>query len=503
MAMTRREFMGNSLALGTMSLVSRLDPARRLSGGVSESDVLAFTHVTVIDATGRPALPGQTVLVKGDRIAAIEKFGKLKLPGSAKVIDARGKYVIPGLWDMHVHARGTPAVLSDNEAWLALYLANGITGVREMGGDYVDTVFRWRAETTKGERLGPRILSSGPKVEGPKPRLPGSFAITDSSAARAAVDKLSTMGADFVKIHSDDFPPEGFAALMDEARKQQLTVGGHLPFLSMTMRDAIKSGVKFFEHGTLLVLGGCSRSEKQINDECAARRDSKQPMSNAERMHRYALTFDEGWTNELSSELVKNDVWVTPTLIVLRQLESIGRVDYAHDPQRKYLSSGFWQAWEPTGARPRPFFSDEAVTQIALAQEKAAAMIKLMQSAGVGLLAGSDCSWSNPYTFPGWSLHQELELLVQSGLSPMEVLQTATRNPARFLGELPTNGTVEEGKTANLVLLTANPLEDIRNTQKIDSVVLKGKLLMRGDLDDVLADVATRAAASNAGRPGS
>jgi hypothetical protein len=251
------------------------------------------------------------------------------------------------------------------------------------------------------------------------------------------------MGADFVKIHSDDFPPEGFAALMDEGRKQQLIVGGHLPFLTMTMRDAVKSGVKFFEHGTLLVLGGCSKSEKQINDECAACRDSKQPMSNAERMHRYALTFDEGWTNELSSELVKNDVWVTPTLIVLRQLESIGRVDYSHHPQRKYLSSGFWQAWEPTGGRPRPLFSDDAVNQIAPAQEKAAAMIKVMHSAGVGLLARSDCSWSNPYTFPGWSLHQELELLVQSGLSPMEVLQTATRNPARFLGELRTNGTVE------------------------------------------------------------
>jgi len=130
-------------------------------------------------------------------------------------------------------------------------------------------------------------------------------------------------------------------------------------------------------------------------------------------------------------------------------------------------------------------------------------MIKLMHSAGVGLLAGSDCSWSNPYTFPGWSLHQELELLLQSGLSPMEVLQTATRNPARFLGELRTNGTVEEGKTANLVLLTANPLEDIRNTQKIDSVVLKGKLLMRGDLESLLAHVATRAAASNAGMPSS
>jgi hypothetical protein len=182
MAMTRREFLVNSLAVGTMRLVSHLDPARRLGGGVSESDALAFTHVTVIDATGRPALPEQTVLVKGDRIVAIEKFGKLKLPGGAKVIDAKGKYMIPGLWDMHVHARGTPALLSDNEAWLTLYIANGITGVREMGGDYVETVFRWRAETAKDERLGPRILSSGPKVEGPKPKLPGSFAVTDSSA---------------------------------------------------------------------------------------------------------------------------------------------------------------------------------------------------------------------------------------------------------------------------------------------------------------------------------
>ena len=175
MAMTRREFLANSLAVGTMSLVSHLDAARRLRGGASESDILAFTHVTVIDATGRPALPEQTVLVKGDRIAAIEKFRKLKLPGNAKVIDARGKYMIPGLWDMHVHARGTPALLSDNEAWLALYIANGITGVREMGGDYVDTVFRWRAETAKGERLGPRILSSGPRLRDPSQNCPGRW----------------------------------------------------------------------------------------------------------------------------------------------------------------------------------------------------------------------------------------------------------------------------------------------------------------------------------------
>jgi imidazolonepropionase-like amidohydrolase len=130
-----------------------------------------------------------------------------------------------------------------------------------------------------------------------------------------------------------------------------------------------------------------------------------------------------------------------------------------------------------------------------LVREKTSTMIKLMQSGGVNLLAGSDSSATNPYTFPGWSLHQELELFVASGLSPMEALQTATRNPARFLNELDSNGTVEAGKTASLVLLNANPLADIRNTQKIDSVVLKGKLLARADLDKLLEDVVAKAAA--------
>ena len=129
--------------------------------------------------------------------------------------------------------------------------------------------------------------------------------------------------------------------------------------------------------------------------------------------------------------------------------------------------------------------------------EKASAFVKLMQSSGAGLLAGSDSGASNNFTFPGWTLHRELELLVASGLSPMEALQTATRNPARFLGELPSNGTVEPGKTANLVLLSANPLEDIKNTQKIDSVILKGKLLTRRDLDKLLQDVALKAAVAS------
>jgi imidazolonepropionase-like amidohydrolase len=155
-----------------------------------------------------------------------------------------------------------------------------------------------------------------------------------------------------------------------------------------------------------------------------------------------------------------------------------------------------WKTWDPKTGLRHPL-SEEQLEQAKLVNEKTAALVKLMQTSGVGMLAGSDSGASNSYRFPGRTLHEELELLVGCGLSPMEALQAATRNPARFLGELPHSGTLEEGKTANLALLTANPLEDIRNSKKIDAVVLKGRLLTRADLDQLLQDVATKAAAAN------
>jgi imidazolonepropionase-like amidohydrolase len=470
-----------------------MKPNATIHRPTEQADLLAFTHVTVIDATGQPALSNRTVILAGDCIQSIGKFSETRVPKSARIIDASGKYMIPGLWDMHVHFRGGPALTPDNEASLSVFLANGITGVREMGGDIAETVFRWRAEIANGARLGPRILTSGPKLDGPKPAWPGSIPVTDPASARAAVDKLKAMGSDFVKIYAKDFPPDVFAALIDEARKQGLSVGGHLSFMTMRTRDAINGGVRFIEHADLDVLAACSRSEKQLDDEYVARLESKAPISRIELEYRYARTYDEAWARELVAELIQHDVWVTPTLAVMRQLESVGRVDYEQHPERKYIFPGMWQTWNPKLGRRHPY-TDDQLKQLKLVDEKTAVLVKLMQSLGVGLLAGSDSGASNNFTFPGWTLHRELELLVESGLSPMEALQTATRNPARFLGELRRNGTVEEGKAANLVLLTANPLEDIRNTRKIDATILKGKLLTRADLDKLLQDVATKVA---------
>lgn len=471
-----------------------------LVGSILAVQPLVFRHVTVIDATGRPPLADRTVVLNAGRIQSIGIARDVKVPKGAQVVDATGKYMIPGLWDMHMHFRGGPALIPDNEAWLSVFLANGITGIREMGGDIPETVFRWRDEIASGKRIGPRILSAGPKLDGPKPIWPGSIPVTDPETARAAVDKVKAMGADFVKIYSPSFTPEVLKAITAEGRKQHLMVGGHMPFQTMTTREAIDAGVKFIEHVEYYVFEACTPKERELNQEFTSRIGTAHPMTRYELLSGYAQTYDESLARDLMVKLIDHDVWVTPTLAIIRQLESMGRVDWNESPERKYIFPGIWATWDPKGGRRHPV-KDEDLARLPLIREKTAELVRLLQSMGVGLLAGSDSGASNNFSFPGWLLHRELALLVENGLTPMQALQCATRNPARFIGDLPTNGTVEEGKIANVVLLTANPLEDIQNTRKIDSVVLKGRLFTREDLDHLLESVAAHAAAAQPSAP--
>jgi imidazolonepropionase-like amidohydrolase len=458
------------------------------AGLAAEPTPLVFTHVTVIDATGRPPLPNRTVIVAGNRIQAIGETGRLRTPRGAKVVAASGKFMIPGLWDMHVHFRGGAALIPGNESWLSLFVANGITGVREMGGDIAPSVFQWRAEIASGARFGPRILTSGPKVDGPSPFWEGSFAVTDAQSARDAVRKLKSMGADFVKIYAPGFPRETFSALMDEAKQQNLSVAGHLPLDTHTVRESIDAGVKCIEHLDYYVLPGCSRSEQQIRDKYAG----------LESLFRQAETFDSDWARDLIARMVQHGVWVTPTLAAAPLTQTAGHIDYDRDPRRRYIFPGIWRTWDPkSGGRAAFPEADQKLWERIREQSKV--LLKMLQAGGVGLLAGSDSGASNNFTFPGWTLHRELELMVESGLTPMQALQTATYNPARYLGELDRAGTVEAGKAADLVLLNANPLTDIRNIEETEAVVLTGKLLTRADLDKLLDDVAK--AAASAGTP--
>jgi hypothetical protein len=200
---------------------------------------LAIIHATVIDGTGGPAQSNRTVLILNDRIMSVGVGAGVSFPKSTQVVDASGKYLIPGLWDMHVHMRGSssgssPDFSSENAALLPLYLANGVTGVREMGGDLVADVLKWRSQVLSGELLGPHIVTCGPKLDGPRPEWPGSIAITTPEEVRAAVRRVKAIGADFVKVYNEvpNIPREAYLALLDEAKQQQfpgkLGMPGHV-----------------------------------------------------------------------------------------------------------------------------------------------------------------------------------------------------------------------------------------------------------------------------------
>ena len=443
---------------------------------------LVFTHVTVIDATGAPVKPEMTVVITGDRITEFAPTKTVRVPKDAQVVDATGKFLIPGLWDMHVHWYGY------DKAYLRLFTANGVTGVRIMWGAPIH--FEWRKEIQEGTLLGPRMVIASTILDGPKPIWPGSIAVANEAEARRAVIKVKREGADFVKVYSL-LPREAYFAIADEAKKQGLPFAGHVPFF-VSAGEASDAGQRSIEHLTG-ILAACSAREEEL------RKGFEDAFSNLPQGRRLPSpahtrlltrmmldTFSPEKAATLFIRLKRNHTWQCSTFTVLRSGAFINDPNFRNDPRLKYMPTQLRTQWDPsTDFRFRERTAEDFDLS-RLVYKKQIELVGMMHRAGVEFLAGTDVE--NPYCFPGFSLHDELELLVQAGLSPMEALQTATLNPARFLGNEKEFGTVEEGKIADLVLLEANPLEDIRNTTKINSVVLNGRLLDRKALDQLLAE---------------
>jgi len=444
--------------------------------------VLTLTHVTVIDMTGAPPKRDLTVVITGNRITAIARSGKTRIPRRAVVINAAGKFLIPGLWDMHVH-------FTEIERSFPLFIANGVTGVRNMGGKPED-LFRWREEVANGKLLGPRILACGPIVDG-SPIVAHGPAVSVGTAAegRQMVDKLKQQGADFIKVY-DALSRDAYFAIVDEAKNQRIPVVGHVP-LSVTTMEASDAGQESIEHlGT--ILQGCSTIEDEL------RRLQAEPMPSggdfseiprriAARGERMLDTYDEQKARQLFAHLIKNQTWQVPTLVTKRALTFIDDLARDGDERLKYIPQADQKWWSPKQNFLLRYRTPEYIVYSKRLFQKELELVGAMHRAGVPLMTGTDLSI--PYIFAGSSLHDELGLFVQAGLTPMEALQAATRNPAVFLGELSSEGTIERGKIADLVLLDANPLENIRNTQRIDAVVLNGRYLPKKTLRKMLADV--------------
>jgi imidazolonepropionase-like amidohydrolase len=440
---------------------------------------LALTHVNVIDGTGSALQADMTVVIKGQRIAEMGKAQGVKIPKGATVFDGRGKFLIPGLWDMHVHSIFGDWIPKDENLILPLFVANGVTGVRDMGGD-LNALKDWRARIAAGKLLGPRMMISGPMLDGPTPRFPSSAPVSTAEDGRDTVDRLKNAGVDFIKIQSL-IPRDGYFAAAAEARKIGIPFVGHVPD-AVRASEASSAGQKSIEHFTG-VFEGCSTIEDQL---------LKGPKSLGQNV----ATFDPERAKTLIALFAKNQTWQVPTLAWERGQWLVDDVDLSQDPLIKYAPV----AWKN---RTWPMFKKDILETMdtdPLPVRKRFVQMELemtlaMFRAGVPFMAGTDTA-AGIHIFPGFSLHQELALFVEAGLTPMQALQTATLNPAKFLGTTADMGTVEKGKIADIVLLDANPLEDINNTRKIQAVVLAGRYFSRAQLDEMLHGVEVAAAAA-------
>src|SRR6266478_4856918 len=449
---------------------------------------IVLQHVAIIDGTGTAPRSDQTVVIRGGQITATGPASQIKFEKSARVIDGHGKFLIPGLWDMHLHLAGVSADPSwSKDVLLPLLLANGITGVRDMGGD-LHALLSWKRYIESGTLLAPHIIASGPWLAGRGKKTPEQYPVANAEEARAAVRDLKQRGADFIKVISMPLR-EAFFAVAEEARKQNISFVGHLPF-EISAAEASNAGMRSIEH---FLYSGFALSFSSKEEELRKRLVEAERTGDSAAWeaiaHEADLTYSTEKAATLFQTLKKNGTRITPTIAAL-DIASHPEEWKLDDPNLDFVPPALAKEWRSSINNDRmkkhaAWLGRQAVNDWKLAGE--------LHRGGIPLLVGSDSL--DPFVFPGDSLHRELAELVQAGFTPMEAIQAATRGAAQFLGREKDCGTVETGKTADLVLLGANPLENIANTRKILAVIRNGNYLDRAALNAMLAKAKTAAAA--------
>ena len=459
-----------------LSLTLLLAHAPAFAQKPSPGDLLVLSNATVVDVRTGTLLPEQTVILERNHIAFAGPSKSAKYSRLAATVNCRGLFLIPGLWDMHVHLFFGDWFPGAQDISLPLFVANGITGVRDMGSE-LDVLQDWRNEIEAGRLIGPRILTSGPMLDGPKPRFPSSIAIATPEDARHAVANLKRRGADFIKLQSL-IPRDAVFAIAEEAKKQEIPFEGHVPD-AVRASEMSEAGMKSFEH-LIGIFEGSSPAENDF-------------LKGNKTEGRFLSTFDPARAASLAAILAKNQTWQCPTLVWERGGNMIDVTDFSKDARVKYVPAAWknktWKRF--TEEITQGYGSDDLEIRKRFV-DKELQVVQMLHKAGVPFLSGTDTP-AGVHIFPGFSLHEELQRFVAAGFTPLEALQTATLNPARFFGMEEQLGTVEKGKLADLVLLTANPLEDIANTQKIAGVIADGHCFRRAELDKMLARVETAA----------
>ena len=457
-----------------------------LSQTTAQSKKFILQNINVVDVIKGKIIPGQTVVIAGQRIENIVPASAYSVSMNDSIINGTGKYLIPGLWDMHTHVWTA-------DYFFPLFIANGITGFRDMFGE-VDSFRSWKKELVTGAKLIPDFFYSGPIVDGAKPVWPGSIAVANAEQGRKAVDSIKyQLKTDFVKVYSL-LSREAYFAIADECKKQQIDFAGHVPMV-VTALEAARAGQKSQEHLYGMVELVSDSADVYFNlirnytYPFLLKHESTDSVLRERIIRRTMLvrSFNPKKLERIAKEISVTGTWICPTLNTNYNIANLDDSSLAKDARMKYVDSFLKSFWNPKHdfrfkAEP-PGYYELGRKEF----EKKLIITTALHKAGIRFLAGTDTP--NPYCFPGFSLHDELQWFVKTGFSPAEALQTATINPAIYFSIQKDYGTVEKGKIASLVLLNRNPLEDIRNTKDIYMVILRGRPIPSEELKNLLNNV--------------
>ncbi len=430
---------------------------------------LLIQNVSIVDVKNGSLQANRHVVIEDDQIIAIYE-NEVEAGDSTQVVDGTGKYLIPGLWDMHTHYNWNYTYASP------LLLAHGITGVREMWG-IMNVIKDIRSQTDAGSLLAPDVYSAGSIIDGIPAIWPGSSGVGTKEEAIAEVDKQIAQGVDFLKVYSL-LTKENYMAIAERSEEKGVPFAGHIP-PSITIWEAMEAGQHSAEHLYGLLEACTSDPETYAEFTRADRFGPKQAIFLSE-------TFSRPLFDSVVTALAQSNTWLCPTLTVLQSISNLDDTTLFTDPRLEYLPAFMAQNWDP---RNDFRFQNRGKDYYDASRKKFNLHLSLMGSmekAGVKIIAGTD--YPNPYCYPGFSLHDELQLMVDGGMSNAGALRTATYNPALFMEKEGEFGQVAVGQLASLVLLDANPLEDIKNTRGINGVVLRGSYMDRTDLDNLLEE---------------
>lgn len=481
----KRSRTGTALLAGaTMAVAAPVASAQRVEAPTR----LAVVGVTLVDGTGAPPRPGTTILVSNGRITAIGPTDRVAIPAGTTRINGAGRFVIPGLWDMHVHitaraatrfSNGRPDYMAAADYYFPYFLASGVTGIRDMSGQLAD-LNEMRRRVAAGQLDGPRMLVTGHKIGDREPVIPhGPKGYPDEASVRKAIQLLRENRADFVRL--EELRPDLYPALFAAARQAQLPVVGHVP-PNLGLVRASDMGIKSVEHLMDVLVTTSSDSgalrEEMLDgitlwDRVLIRLHKRQQWEVFRRQIVHATsTQDDAGSAALMQTSVSNGTWMVPTLVAnrdvmrLRPDTGIARVSSRLLPMELRMETRSW--WR----------NDKALANVQFSRQMQ--LVGQMQRSGVKLLAGTDAPGTA--RLPGESLIEELELMVQAGLTPAQALATATRSPAEFAGTADSLGTLVPGKLADFVLLDANPLDRIGNLRQVAGVSVGGRYRSRPEL---------------------